>query len=74
MPNEITIVLSLPEQQQLAEIIEIQRQLSKATGSEQSVTLIFRNGHMTFINATNNRKAAHPHAIMDEQYSWRDQP
>lgn len=66
--DDIKSALSLPEQKQIAEIIQIQRQLSIDTSSEQALTLIFRNGHILFINATNNRKAAGPHI----QHAWKD--
>jgi hypothetical protein len=66
------IPLSPPEVIQLAEIIRIQLDLSQRTGSEQTITLIFRNGHLSFLNASNNRKAIPPHAMMDDQYQWHE--
>lgn len=64
--------LTPEELAQMAEIISIQRALSKETGSEQTLTLVFRNGHIVFYNASNNRKAVRPNVIMDDQYQWKE--
>ena len=53
-----------PEQlDQLVEIMQTQAELSEASGCNQEITIVFKNGHLRWINASNNANAV---MILDE--------
>ncbi len=59
MNYEDAMLVLTPEQfNQLVEIMQQQAELSKTTGCNQEVTIVFKNGHIRWVNASNNAPAA----------------
>lgn len=56
---------------QLVEIMHAQAELSKASGCNQTIELVFKNGHISFVNASNNARATTDGLVMDADYQWR---
>ena len=65
-------VLTPAQFNQLIEIIQAQQELSKATGCNQELTLVFKNGHIRWMNASNNQPATTHGMVMDEGYQWKN--
>ena len=73
MPSTEPYVTRLtPKQiQQMIDIAEEQARLSIERRCNQEVTFVFKNGHIEFVNASNNQRATTEDLVMDEGYQWR---
>jgi len=65
-------ILSVAQFDQLTEIMHAQAELSKASGCNQTIELVFKNGHISFVNASNNARATTDGLVMDKDYQWRE--
>jgi len=63
--------LTQPQYNQLVEIIEAQAELSAASRCNQTIELVFKNGHIEFINVSNNVRATTDGLVMDKDYQWK---
>jgi hypothetical protein len=64
-------VLSPAQFNQLIEIMHAQAELSAASGCNQTIELVFKNGHIRWINASNNAPATTDGLVMDKDYQWK---
>ena len=64
-------ILTPAQYNQLIEIMHAQAELSKASGCNQTIELVFKNGHISFVNASNNARATTDGLVMDKDYQWR---
>lgn len=67
-------ILTPAQFNQLVEFMHAQAELSKASGCNQSLEFIFKNGHISFINASNNARATTDGLVMDSDYQWKEKP
>jgi hypothetical protein len=65
-------ILTPAQYNQLVEIMHAQAELSKASGCNQTIELVFKNGHISFINASNNARATTDGLVMGADYQWRE--
>jgi len=65
-------VLTQPQFNQLIEIIAAQAELSESTGCNQTVEIVFKAGHIRWINASNNAPATTEGLVMDADYNWKN--
>ena len=56
---------------QLVEMIQLQQELSKTRGCNQTLEIVFKDGHMKFLNASNNHPTIPHGLVMGEDYAWR---
>ena len=65
--NILRKVFTFGQFDSLANLCNDMAKLSAARNCDQQVILVFRHGHVEFVNATNNGRS-----VMDEQYQWED--
>ena len=70
--SDAMLVLTPAQFNQLVEIMQAQAELSKTTGCNQEITIVFKQGHIRWINASNNAQATTHGMVMDEGYQWKD--
>ena len=70
--SDAMLVLTPAQFNQLVEIMQAQAELSKTTGCNQTIEIVFKSGHIRWINASNNAQATTHGMVMDEGYQWRE--
>lgn len=55
---------------QLAELLFNMAQLSDERQCDQHVNIVFRNGHVEFVNATDNIRMPKDGQVMGDDYQW----
>lgn len=66
-------ILTPAQFNQLIEIMQAQAELSQETGCNQTIELVFKNGHIRWINASNNAQATTEGLVMDDVYQWKEE-
>lgn len=66
-------ILTPAQFNQLIEIMQAQAELSQETGCNQTIELVFKNGHIRWINASNNTQATTEGLVMDDVYQWKEE-
>ena len=69
--SDAMLVLTPAQFNQLVEIMQAQAELSLSTGCKQTIEIVFKSGHIRWINASNNAQATTHGMVMDEGYQWR---
>ena len=70
--SDAMLVLTPAQFNQLVEIMQAQAELSLSTGCNQTIEIVFKSGHIRWINASNNAQATTHGMVMDEGYQWRE--
>lgn len=70
--SDVMRILTPAQFNQLVEIMQAQAELSQKTGCNQTIELVFKNGHIRWINASNNTQATTIGLVMDERYQWKE--
>lgn len=70
--DAVPTVLSPAQFNQLIEIMQAQAKLSEESGCNQTIEIVFKNGHIRWINASNNAPATTHGLVMDKDYQWKE--
>ena len=70
--SDAMLVLTPAQFNQLVEIMQAQAELSLSTGCNQTIEIVFKSGHIRWINASNNAQATTHGMVMDDGYQWKE--